>query len=465
MGKYKRFQNVVITSMLLLSNYCLCDDSRRKIVAPGYSVFFDGERDFFYTESKAFVNVSNVTLSAWIKVDLSRAGPDYFDSYDMHVLGHPYARGSRLSVAQRQNQIQLRVFHRTWNEMYTSDCSKSSELHGVDLNDSKWHHVAMTANNLEVKGYVDLKLVLHCSRTGTLFVDEEDTLTQSPLIHLGQNNPEKISNSRAFVGNIDEVMYIGNDATLEELKDIYYGRFPESLGEENLLIHSSFDKTLQTGSELTSEWKTTSGRSPRYEPSKALVIGGMIVSEGRTVPKNLNAPNLEISLDYSVSDKTTEGAFPMYTINLTEPYNGTFLLDKSTSIVLVDKSNPSKQIKHSHVFSGNATEEESGLTRVDFANYTIRTNSRRIFYRPQKDADGTLTLNLDFNTPKLEQNIDVIFEVLPNHIPIAGSGGHAISCDGIDDFLFAKDFKWNVGEYNDTSGTGEKVLGGGPITV
>jgi hypothetical protein len=55
---------------------------------------------------------------------------------------------------------------------------------------------------------------------------------------------------------------------------------------------------------------------------------------------------------------------------------------------------------------------------------------------------------IEFDLAVGEHNTTVVLNLFANRKPYAGSGGTAISCDGIDDYLYNDDFEWPIGEFD-----------------
>ena len=162
-----------------------------KIKAPGYALFFDGNRDYFYAECRCWQNhMENVTTSAWIYLHKERKE----NSGDMNILGHN--EGSRMYVNHRGHLVGR---HGSWLNHYDVDCSDSYKIKRKSLNDGKWHHVAMTVNQTHLVTYIDNAVASLCKKVISKQRVNYETTFRNNRLYLGAYHPDVQSNTLAFL--------------------------------------------------------------------------------------------------------------------------------------------------------------------------------------------------------------------------------------------------------------------------
>ena len=197
-------------------------------------------------------------------------------------------------------------------------------------------------------------------------------------------------------------------------------------------------------------------RSPKYKPSGAPITGHMIAEQNRAVPTGKVSDIMEVVLKSRTHNVVH---FTVLANSEGDVVKGGFLVPKDTECII-----PSEHGKTSFVPMHYTTPLSSDYQHVP-AKWPFQCTSKRLIFQPLGGERGKLSITLKIilsekdNVNNLsESKIEVVFEVMENRAPIAGTGGNNIYCDGKDDYLFNKDFKWPIQQYGDVSG-------GGPITI
>ena len=151
-----------------------------------YSYEFDGIDDFVDIGSPASLNLSTITISAWIKT-----------TNDGSIVGSDDISSGRRFIFQILISGELRFYY--WN---TSNAVKNI-VSTTTLNDGNWHHVMGINNGTDLKLYIN----------GTLDNSSLDGGNIKPYpstpIHIGDRS---YSTSRIpFNGSIDEVAIWSSD--------------------------------------------------------------------------------------------------------------------------------------------------------------------------------------------------------------------------------------------------------------
>ena len=232
---------LIFYSVLSENNDVSTTSSTSNVIAAGYSLILDGVQDYFTISSNEFVDIGNdATVSAWIKI-AARLPPNHFRNYVHHVFGHPFGHGPKLKLNQKGDEYFI------WVEMidqeeFIDDCAfidrntlgLSSES---NLNDTKWHHIALTMNERQIFTFFDSKAYGVCNRTVTT-----TPVKNTRNVHLGMCSPHLESNRQAFAGQVDEVAYIKRQASEDEINALSRGINPLHLFDVNdVLIYSDFN--------------------------------------------------------------------------------------------------------------------------------------------------------------------------------------------------------------------------------
>lgn len=160
--------------------------------------------------NKPFFDVTEGTLAAWIKTSDAFAYPGNSSALATHVIARKYSynlficRQSTSSVIQTVCSYDF--LNNTWNR------------HGPSLNDSKWHHIALSFN------------VDNASVVNQLYVDGNAV---GPKFKLGSNAGDGLvsiggrSPFETFSGLIDNAVIYNQKLTSSEVWNLYASQAPK----------------------------------------------------------------------------------------------------------------------------------------------------------------------------------------------------------------------------------------------
>lgn len=201
------------------------------IIAPGKGVVFDGSNKYLKYEDQRMRNVEETTLGAWFYFDSQRMEAGSYLQSQMHIVGHPHGRGARISLRRRSQAFYtVKGDTRYVTEGAYRTCTIQKQ---INLNDNKWHHAALVINQTLFTVYLDFEIIRQC----TLKPKNEVTkFSPSDTIHLGSEMP----NSQAFVGTVDEVVYLNRAITETQLREIGRGFFRKDV-MKHILLYTKLD--------------------------------------------------------------------------------------------------------------------------------------------------------------------------------------------------------------------------------
>jgi len=183
------------------------------MIPPGNAMAFDGSNDFVDVGNGASVQLTQGTLEAWIKTSGS---------------------GTYSSIIIKQWAYGL-FLHSNVLEIYdwSGGGFKST---GVNLADSRWHHVAFSFNSGVTNGsFVYLDGVLKLTTTFTVY-HQEVNLGIGAIV----NGPDQL-----FTGTMDEVRVWNTMRTQAEIQSAMYTELTGT--ESGLLVNFNFNQGIASG--------------------------------------------------------------------------------------------------------------------------------------------------------------------------------------------------------------------------
>jgi hypothetical protein len=180
------------------------------------------------------LNVTNVTMSAWIKRDgTGESG----DSGGIDSIVGKWTDGSATSsytidITESTDIASIRVYAGS----YTA-CSGTSTF-----TDNKWHYIVGTYDGSYIKIYVDGKLENSCAKTGTL-------TQNSQTVYIGRS--DTATYGQYFGGTIDEVRIDDTARTADEIRQAY------EIGSRTHVVTIDFGAVLDSGNLITGSGDTS----------------------------------------------------------------------------------------------------------------------------------------------------------------------------------------------------------------
>ena len=440
----------VFVSLLCMSiAFLTCINAlQSRLLAPGYSLSLDGELDFYrMTSSKFSPGTKNVTIALWFQLDLTREMLAQESFHGMHVFGHAHGHnGPRITVIRRNGEFRLRTVHRKYGAL--QKCNGPHDyLQRPTLENKKWYHVAIVSDASEVKYYINSNIVGKCTVERQMQTETSE-LQHSASVHLGMYNFKETGQKMAFKGNVDELVYLTYGINIMQMKKISEGYIHKSIPSSNVLIHSSFEKNMENKAykeSIDMQWISVEGRKPKWERSEARVFGTLIVQQTSLTEKGV-APEL-LRADLMVHSQVHNKP-PTYSINI------------------IPKENMCDGVYHSttsHYSTWKGGDE--GFADVNSTTFPVLNEITALFFQPVADCVGSNLLSVVtmyapdiFGDRSPDSKVSIVFEVLMNQAPVAGKMGGALSCDGINDYLYNANFSWPMQTYGNRTG-------GGPVTV
>ena len=313
---------------------------------------------------------------------------------------------------------------------------------------SGWHHIATSYNTTHIASYLDGQIYTKCRiRDGETPLG---SVKLSSLIHIGINDNVDQGNAQAFSGQMDEVRFYSRSLSQEEIIEVSTNQFSEVASSDLYLYldfndfdgvrdKSGFNHVVSVGGGLEAH-------SPKIVPSTAPLIGDHLViwaKERPAVPLS-SGGTLNISITLQVKERETVfGVENIENFHL-RLHNITSQVDSIP--ILVD---------------ANGT--EVSLQSLSPEPLVLSSNNFTLVPQVEHSGDNVFTCNATlFNGTFETEPLFVSVSLTRNHAPVSGSGGYAISCDGVNDFLYSSDFEWPIRNFSTDDGY---KTGGDPITV
>lgn len=360
-----------------------------------------------------------------------------------HAFGHPFEKGPRIFFSGTTKNY--KDYNPFFQNSIDVSCKQSNATHFdevafadptfTDFANNGWKHIALSYNATAYHVTIDGQYHRDCTAdSGGL-----TSLEVNENFHVGIYDHVDSGNSNAFQGSIDEIRLYNKYMSVEEIREAMWQELPENPTDVVLYINfngeviedrSGNDNVISTGLGLVA-------RSPSVIPSTAPVAGSAVRGSAIQNPLTADAYNGQ------------------HNITITADALGPDVVDASNfDISLSDV---------------NFTAGMGSIIDADGASVTISTSmsisGTTFTYIPFQGVSGSplLTANLTLsNGTYTTDPVEITLSVTANTAPVAGGAGHAISCDGVNDFLFSSDFEWPVRDFDTPDGI---KSGGSPITV
>ena len=308
-----------------------------------------------------------------------------------------------------------------------------------------WKHVAMSFNYTHFHIVINGEYLEHC----VLETPRSDQPGVSSEFNIGLYDHIDPNNDNSFRGAIDEVRVYSRFMSLDEIVAASRSELDiESEEGEGIVMYLSFNgNTLEDKSgqgQIVSSGIGLESRMPKLIPSTAPLSGSdMVVS----MYQNFDASYGQVASS-TLSNMTI--SFPLVS---------------ATSATAIDNSAYRMLIESANFTSGLGTFYSNDGSQITLSSTLMNVTGQNITFQPAPGFVGTdafvafvsLT-NGTYTTPPTVLHISVI----ANQPPVSGGAGHAVSCDGINDYLFSSDFVWPTQTFNTSDGV---KYGGVPITV
>ncbi|KNC86910.1 hypothetical protein SARC_00955 [Sphaeroforma arctica JP610] len=248
----------------------------------------------------------------------------------------------------------------------------------------------------------------------------------------------------AHTGDVQPVHNHGIRITTGQGINVYKPRFVVS----DAPIPGLLQETTQTETETETESETQENEGESAvvlvqrrqavdegAPTAMRVVNG---GQGMTVEFKIKFPYPEANFLYTVIEE------PHASLNVTNaPDAGTFTVtaDNGTASEL-DTVLPVQGLGTSLTFTPNASFYGN-------LSYTVRLTTALLSDGAGGNSSQPITLRIE-----IEQAV----------LPLLGSGGRAIRCDGVNDYMYAPYFEWPLQNYTDPTDNISR-FGGGPITI
>ncbi|KNC77353.1 hypothetical protein SARC_10187, partial [Sphaeroforma arctica JP610] len=266
-----------------------------------------------------------------------------------------------------------------------------------------------------------------------------------------------VDNRQAFYGALDDVRVYTRALTLSELSDVHHSRPQQRL--DNLLARFTFDNEgplIEAVGEGKDNFTVYTGDGyqvfyPTFDVSSAPLF---------TIPTDSSTENSVATADMhsqlTAVERTQMGANQGH---VCDPF-------KQTSDAVLKNTH----IPIGVVFLAGVIRLTDG-TSVPLSDLPVIVNSTAIELECPVGVVGTMRMRAQLltrytltpTTDETTHDIHVQMTVVNSRQPLAGSAGHAIMCDGKNDYLYAPYFRWPSKNYLGNDGTVR--TGGGPITV
>jgi hypothetical protein len=166
---------------------------------------FDGDGDYVDLGKDPALDITNqITVSAWIKVDA-------FDRQWQTII----AKGDSAWRLQRDRNNNTLEF--ACNSLVVPG-TRWGKVSGIaDVNDGRWHHVAGTYDGSQICLYVDGKLDISSTASGTIIINDQP-------VYIGENSEQS---NRFWNGLIDDVRIYSYALTADDIAAIYAVRNEE----------------------------------------------------------------------------------------------------------------------------------------------------------------------------------------------------------------------------------------------
>ena len=367
------------------------------------------------------------------------------------IFGHPFEQGPRIYLSgiektlksftpwflDSSNQMACPLYNETHYNGTEREVHIPSGFRGAG-----WRHIALSYSQTQFGVYVDGHLDRSCETiNGHLIAD----FFASDLVHVGINDHSDMGNAQPFHGAIDEVRMYSRMLTQTEIREAMYN---EDRQLNDLVIRLSFNDKDADGEYVESSGNgniVTSGgglvgRTPLQVPSSAPIAGSDLIYWGKERPSTVVVPGTATDI----------------TVSLTS--------SDSMNAEAADLSAFSLELSSIAVASGSGSLIDANGDTVSVTTGAITLPGTSFTFRPNVgfSGDSVMTCEAAITNGTASEPVNVTVSILPNRAPVTGSGGYAISCDGINDFLYSSDFEWPVREFETEDGI---IRGGDPITV
>lgn len=193
----------------------LKDKGSQYIYVPQGSLYFDGSNDYVTCDSGNKYRANKMTVSLWVQGD----DTDATDSRNVFGIRQSATRYYYLRYP-RLNTLDLDI-------VYQAGGSQSTMSFGT-MKDNKWHHIAITSDDSNLKVYYD-GTMLSSSSIHNL----ENCFTTTPILYIGS-----ASEAGSFEGSIcDFRFYSGAALDKYQIKELANGIDVR----ENLVTHYPFN--------------------------------------------------------------------------------------------------------------------------------------------------------------------------------------------------------------------------------
>ncbi len=168
----------------------------------GQALDFDGVDDHVYIAHDTALNVSNVTMAVWVKVDA-------FNATWQNIMG----KGDSGTGCYRIVRLGDDAYQGTGNSVgFTIQGDTQTFSASSNILDSQWHHVAGTYDRVKSRLYIDGTEVANRSFTTAIPATTANVLVG----HL-----ENTNNNRHHDGKLDDVRIYGRALTAAEILELY----------------------------------------------------------------------------------------------------------------------------------------------------------------------------------------------------------------------------------------------------
>jgi hypothetical protein len=433
----------------------------------------------------AFVSRS-ITLSAWVRIAAGAAV-----SVDQQIVGGSQSENDKSPALLIGSFGAGAVGPKARHPFDSSFCGTDdtdtgvSSNRSVDMRDGEWHHLAMSYDARNYVTYFDGDVYDSCACNLTATNDCSWKVPELRRMQIGMKTTDISANNGAFAGLLDDIRAFSKRLSLAEIRD-QMGGSKITTATPSLVFHLSLDQHQQEGfvdtispfkletmlgggdlaqvEGMTGHKFHTEANSPVAVQSSAPLFGGYLVVE----EKNNTWQGLAQEFDVLVNLTLTH---PVAVGTLNSPVNSSWHVEFNTEVAYTHPQIRLKSVIADGVEHGaqNVTPAPALALSISSDGFVMRFVATDFSFVQAAQLIEVLqmplviTSQVNNSSASCREDLLLSIRLSENRAPQAGSAGGAVSCDGVDDFMYNSAFDWPMQQFPDS--TGHLRVGGLPITV